>query len=359
VTENQTKLPSRNLDVLRAVAVIAVIVAHVGNVAQDTMYTSGLYGPLGHAGVMLFFVHTACVLMGSLDRGGRASGWVRRFYIRRAFRIYPLAIATVLIVAIFRIPPRPESGSVFVWGGRLWLALNMILAQNLADATDALAVLWSLPIEVDMYVVLPLAFSLVAAHRSWVRALAAFVLALTLATAAAILGLTGPVGVLVRMTPCFMAGVLVYTLRGERWLRLRSLHGAAVALVAGIVYCVLPVNRAWPVSPVDWGFTAVIGILLIGTAETRESIMTRAAAVVAKYSYGIYLLHLVAFWFAFRVIGGVLPTTLVWLVAGAGTILLPWLGYHLVEAPGIVLGQVLTNKKAARFPSLSSTAPPP
>ena len=84
-----TKLPERNLNVLRASAVMAVLVDHLANAANHSMAL------LGRVGVLMFFVHTACVLMASLERNPSTFA----FYVRRAFRIYPLAIAVVLVAS--------------------------------------------------------------------------------------------------------------------------------------------------------------------------------------------------------------------------------------------------------------------
>src|SRR5918996_4625319 len=89
---------SANLDMLRSVAVLLVFGSHL-LVAFGLPWQGTVIGDLGHLGVMAFFVHTSLVLMMSLARLQEGPGSiVGRFYIRRAFRIYPLAIVTVLTV---------------------------------------------------------------------------------------------------------------------------------------------------------------------------------------------------------------------------------------------------------------------
>jgi peptidoglycan/LPS O-acetylase OafA/YrhL len=87
----------RNLDVLRATAVLCVFLAHLTlflirldylPVANQEIW-GVLLEILGHLGVLYFFVHTALVLMLSLDRT-HPVGLVLNFYIRRIFRIYSL-----------------------------------------------------------------------------------------------------------------------------------------------------------------------------------------------------------------------------------------------------------------------------
>src|SRR5580698_5913169 len=78
-----------NLDLLRSVAVVTVLVAHVYG-ALNVRHYGPFYGAFG---VGLFFVHTVLVLMWSLERRPQ----VLDFYVRRVARIYPLAIVVVLI----------------------------------------------------------------------------------------------------------------------------------------------------------------------------------------------------------------------------------------------------------------------
>src|SRR5467141_1625933 len=89
----------RNLDVLRAIAVLLVLLDHVAFFSGAPESVKGPFFVLGHAGVVIFFVHTSLVLMRSLERtqARGLKGWLRArdFYMRRAFRIYPLAITTV------------------------------------------------------------------------------------------------------------------------------------------------------------------------------------------------------------------------------------------------------------------------
>jgi len=85
-----------NLDFVRSIAVVSVVVEH-------TLLALGItqVGPfpipyLGVLGVMVFFVLTSLVLMWSLERKPHTLD----FYIRRWFRIFPLAIAVIVITLL-------------------------------------------------------------------------------------------------------------------------------------------------------------------------------------------------------------------------------------------------------------------
>jgi peptidoglycan/LPS O-acetylase OafA/YrhL len=83
---------SPNLDFLRSLAVLLVLGSQI-SLAFGLPWEGTATAAAGHLGVLLFFIHTSLVLMMSLARLKKSQGGLAaRFYIRRAFRIYPLAI---------------------------------------------------------------------------------------------------------------------------------------------------------------------------------------------------------------------------------------------------------------------------
>ncbi len=155
---------ARSRSLLRAIAVLLVVLGHF-------IEYSGFHNPvfgkwksdtdeLAHFAVLMFFIHTSLVLMMSLDRLRRSvtDGLIWRFYIRRAARIYPLAISVALLCYGFHIPRFP--GQTVCGGGAFEKLSNLLLFQNLTDACVVSGPLWSLPYEVQMYLILPPAYLL-------------------------------------------------------------------------------------------------------------------------------------------------------------------------------------------------------
>ena len=201
---------SSNLDFIRAVAVLCVVLHHLLNASGRGSDFTWL---IGHMGVLIFFVHTALVLMMSLERNAAklpASLLVVDFYIRRGFRIYPLAMLCVLVTFVGLVPSRPEP-----WPWSTFLS-NLALTMNLTYSEPMWSVLWTLPLELQMYVVLPVMF-LWLRRRPVVWAVGGWCMALVAAMSYTHVSSRLNVAM---YAPCFVAGVLAWRLMGSvrpRW----------------------------------------------------------------------------------------------------------------------------------------------
>jgi peptidoglycan/LPS O-acetylase OafA/YrhL len=85
--------------------------------------------------------------------------------------------------------------------------------------------------------------------------------------------------------------------------------------------------------------------------------ITHAAAIVAKYSYGIYLVHGPAFWYAFMYHKD-LPRAVQWPLWLLLTAAISALAYHLIEAPCIRLGVRLASGRRAPVPTPTMSPAP-
>src|SRR5262249_36713604 len=157
-----------NLDLLRAAAVMLVLVSHLvmalGYLEHPTSKELAVR-ELAMIGVLMFFIHTSLVLMMSLDRLGEEA-IIRRFYIRRAFRIYPLAIVTIAAALAFKIPPHFDPAYEAPSG--IAILENALLVQNLFQTPDIVGPMWSLPLEVQMYLMLPFIYFFARRVQSYV-----------------------------------------------------------------------------------------------------------------------------------------------------------------------------------------------
>jgi len=165
----QLEFPA-NLDILRSIAVLLVLLDHgldmVGAKHNLEASLRDFDTCVGRLGVLLFFVHTNLVLNFSLARL-RTSGWTlfRNFLVRRAFRLYPLSILCVLLVAIFKLPSTPLSHVAAQYN---WVSLisNLALTSDVTNTPVLLGPLWTLSVEMEMYVVMPIVFMALGPLRS-------------------------------------------------------------------------------------------------------------------------------------------------------------------------------------------------
>ena len=96
------------------------------------------------------------------------------------------------------------------------------------------------------------------------------------------------------------------------------------------------VALALPITllPTGWAASVVLGLCIAATKELPASMVTRAAGVIAKYSFGIYLLHMPAWSIAFDKTGET-PRAVQWALYVILLVGLPVAAYHLIEAPAI------------------------
>jgi peptidoglycan/LPS O-acetylase OafA/YrhL len=267
-----------------------------------------------------------------------------------------------------------ESAGNFHALGWRGVAVNLLLVYNiLRGCVSVIGPLWSLDWEVQMYLLLPLFFvALRRFDRLWV------IFAIWLG--ATFLAVAAPQPSMPRMLhaavfpPMFIAGMVAYKLltRQAGQARSRGLPswGWPVIVVALFVLEGQLVGYHHPYQPARFtginpyefprsaGINAFICLALAlaipAFGELRAGWIVGPAKQVAKYSYGIYLLHVPAIIFVFRDLPG-LPPALRAAVFLALTALLSFVSFHAIEDPLIRLGKRLTRdappRAAASIPS--------
>jgi peptidoglycan/LPS O-acetylase OafA/YrhL len=147
----------QDIQVLRATAVIGVILFHVG-----------LPVPGGFSGVDVFFVISGFVITSMLLREVRETGRIslRNFYARRVRRLVPavaimVAVVAVLVVLVYPTFETVEPGIATGLGG-LFFVGNIVIDRLSwdyfapASAWNPFLHLWSLGVEEQFYIVFPL-----------------------------------------------------------------------------------------------------------------------------------------------------------------------------------------------------------
>ncbi len=315
---------------------LAVYFGHLAQLCNVDRVGFFSFRSLAQGGVAVFFVHTSCVLMRTLARLPEQDRALR-FYVRRIFRIYPLSVLVVCLVVMAGIPAFPTRP--YQWPGWSELAANLALVQNLTLAPSVLDPLWSLPYEVQMYLVLPPLFLWVTHPRApapilvWLLALMLALIQETIPTA----GLD-----LLRYAPCFVAGVVAFAMEGRTEVRFHWVGWPLViALALGLRQLGLDAG---------WLGCLVLGMMVGRFRQVDVAWIRKSAEWIARYSYGIYLSHLIVFWVAFVRLGSAPPGTRI-VICAALSVVAPVLLYHGVEAPMIGWGAALVGQR--RRPELT------
>jgi peptidoglycan/LPS O-acetylase OafA/YrhL len=338
---------SANLDILRSVAVLLVLLNHALNLAAGRHHLQDwidYFTCFGRLGVLLFFVHTSLVLSFSLARI-RASGWelFRTFMVRRVFRLYPLSMLCVLLTVTFGVPPVPVMHTVLPHGWSVIFA-NLTLTTDLFNYPTVLDPLWTLPVELQMYVAMPFIFMMLGGARNPRVALGLWLLAACLAWTQPYFARWLPV---VDFGPCFMAGMIAYTLVGLYTRRLPSVLWLPflLALLYGFIVIQQGVPDTMANMPLQWVFCLVLGLTIPLFHDSRAAPVNYLASRIARYSYGIYLFHPIALWVGCTVLAD-LPELLQWVIALGLLGGLSIGSYHLLEKPAIDWGIRLTKDGA-------------
>jgi peptidoglycan/LPS O-acetylase OafA/YrhL len=318
------------------VAVLSVFFAHLHDIV--THHQSEVSWHFGQMGVLIFFVHTSLVLLQSMERLGLAGhALFSTFYVRRWFRIYPLSIFCVICAYAFNLAP-DFNQLAHMWNLKELLA-NLSLTQNLFYADSMVGGLWTLPLEVQMYIALPVLF-VVFRNRPVGSLFALWIVTIPIALVQP--RISGRLDV-VGFVPCFLGGVLAWR-------------------ISHIVKPKLP-EWSWPfgfaaVCPVwmvasresnmlyRWGFCLVLGCTIPWFRQIDWNWLTVPAKLVARYSYGIYLSHIALMMLCFRELP-LQNRAGIWVAFVALAVGTPIAMYHLLEHPMIIIGQKLTGRRAS------------
>jgi peptidoglycan/LPS O-acetylase OafA/YrhL len=332
--------PSPNLDVLRSMAVLMVLFDHL-----TRHYHFDRFDNIGLFGVLLFFVHTSLVLMYSMRRSGlTGAALLKDFYLRRFFRIYPLSVLAVLSAVALHLHADGRGLAIAPRPGTWELVSNLLLVQNLTQNSSIIGPLWSLPIEVQMYLVLPFLF-LWRKRSLWMLFALWFICGLLGHFPQTIPALAW--FSLLLFIPNFLPGVIAFTLPEKRILP-SYLWPLFIVLLA-VLFLWIPSRR------MGAELCLLMGVALPRFQEITFRPLKLISGRIATYSYGIYLGHSFFIWFALTRHHSWILFWLMWLV-------IPVVLYHAFERPAIEIGRKVAerwelDRSAARTEPLIADAP--
>lgn len=289
-----------NLQILRGVACLAVVVFHV---ATAEAWLGQYFSPLwlvmwvGYAGVDLFFVLSGFVIATAIRPDVGRPARLPRYLFRRAWRVYPtywviFALVAVVLGSFAAEPVVAPFPSVEL--------RNTLLLLPEPFACKVLGVVWTLWYEVAFYAVLAVLFVL--PRRAAVPALAGWAAAVVAVNAAGL----GPANQYARTDHLLLSPFVLEFLAGAllAWVpaRLTGRQAAGLAAVAA-AWCVglsavlfdpdpawLPASHARRVL-VFGGPGAVLVFALAGWERAGGRLKWPWLERVGHASYSVYLLH--------------------------------------------------------------------
>ena len=304
----------RDIQVLRGLAVLAVVLFHAGE----------SYFPLGYLGVDVFFVISGFVVTPLILRiftdqvngGGRLSK-LRYFYMRRFYRLAPAlaVVLTISAVTIFLVGPIEDHKRFARQGiATLLLAGNVGAYKYSGDYfspnPNPLVHTWSLSVEEQIYIFLPLILILILRNRKSLKKIPAFILGVISAVSfvsflfpAILQPLYSRAGIAIASqfsfySPIdriwqFTAGGLAYLLLDRYHNLIRKIPKGIqlLAVIAVVMILFGPLHMNLKVSSILASFIAVI-VILFKSLDVLPDFLIKKLEWVGDRSYSIYLVHM-------------------------------------------------------------------
>jgi peptidoglycan/LPS O-acetylase OafA/YrhL len=311
------------LDGMRFIAFLLVYLFHegvppsvlaqiVGSKVANALRSNGGYG------VQLFFILSGYLITTLLLREETRYGRIalRAFWIRRTLRIWPLYYLIVFIgffvllpaESSFRSPHFSSTVKTHFLPFLLFLG-NWSMALNLPIESDALSVLWSVCVEEQFYLIVPLLIALVVPRYRLM--LVGILMAGSIAVRWACASRWGSELLIVFNTfaqfDTLLSGVMLALVMG--WDRERSalarwlfwlqwpIYGASIWLLSqdalghGSVW-----HRTWDFV---WVWMCCVGIIVVavwGKGWLRAALSYSRIVWLGKISYGLYMYHQIVLW---------------------------------------------------------------
>lgn len=343
-----SRLPA--LDYLRGVAAVSIMVYHLCTWWIAPFSPESPLGRVGVYGVGVFYVLSGLTLQHVYEARLLRRGGLRSFFVRRAFRIFPLLwLVTFASIVINRL--QPDFGS---------LLLNVTgLFGFVQWDTYYSAGVWSIGNELVFYSIFPL-IVLAAAGGPPRLTLVGIALALPFIYVATTgLESTTPLEQQwsVYINPLnqallFFAGFAVGHFSRGRRIQRRIAWILLISCAAAFLLLPIPAEPStlvtgWP----RFAFT----ILCVGLCTAAYHLPKPAPrpihvplSMLGEMSYSVYLLHPIVFALAMRTVGRSLPVSLTLPCAILMTIGLSWVVYRVLEKPMMQIGRKLTKSAAGR-----------
>ena len=343
----QRRIPE--LDGLRGIAILMVLAYHFLdlfpiNVPNPLPRLVAHSLGLGWTGVDLFFVLSGFLIGGILLDARESPNYFKTFYARRFFRIVPVYYAWIVLYAVIVLAILRGGPPSFDDVREHWISvpIHFLFLQNIVRVRHSLmglswlGHLWTLAIEEQFYLAIPLAIRFLRRPRLLTLLGIAIAGAPVLRFAVAQIAphnLAAPY----LLTPCRVDALALGVLLAILWrndrakkvlLRSRALLYIPIVLLSlPILYLALsdpsPYNRSiatWGLSAIDFAFVFLLALILADPRGIPAAICRSALLRgTGQLSYCIYIIHpALNYLFAALLLPGAVPNE-AWRYAVAAT----------------------------------------
>lgn len=303
-------LPRRipELDGLRAIAVLMVMIEHIYEVAPTNVHPTGAVEFLlthGWLGVGLFFVLSGFLITGILLDGQKRPDYFKSFYRRRACRILPLAVTCLLVyAALYEVHYDRRFYVDFLLTLSFCANLNVLVGVVPIPGTGPM---WSLAVEEHFYLLWPLIIRKFPRHTITCIAITIVLLSPVLRGLAMHYG-ARPLAIYrlswFRFDGLALGALLAVFVRNPSFTVRNTwvITCAWLAAIAGVTAILKPYGVLEPKSALGEAmrytqfqglFAAVMAITLVHQGSKWTAMLrTRLLGWIASISYCLYLIHM-------------------------------------------------------------------
>lgn len=348
------------LDSMRGIAILLVIIGHVGNMIGEFTYSyfpdflqKFIYN--GHLGVQMFFVVSAFTLMISYENRKGETQATKKFFIRRFFRIAPMYYLAIIFTAL-QIINFDFAG--FDWSNfpKKALVTNVLFINALSPSTINNFVIggWSISVEFIFYFMLPFICAKIKSLNGYIT----FTLSTLLLSSLLLFLLRGTAVdgneflryYFFNHLPVFGLGMTAYWINKEGGFANLKPKVLLFLLATVFIYCFVELPYAFLYSLVYFL------ILLTLSRKSYSFLSNKVLAAIGKVSFSIYLVHFAVMYLMYRwdlvkpftniqgAASAYLWFILLFVILSLVSYLISWVTYKFVEQKGQDWGRKIIKK---------------